>query len=573
MKDIARRDPSWPTARFVNIGRDIVVSALLVGALFAVRLVDERFNGGGQTVITIAEAPPRDTPPGALAPPVMEPPASPDRQAVELAAPGQDVAIDPDANGREPPSPRGIITEFEAFVPRIIEDPPPPTPKMVEPPEPEPPKLVETTPAPPPPPPEPKKVEFFETKTQAVSVGFVVDCSSSMAGEKFQAVCNQLARSILNLDRKQKFFVVFFNDRFFPMSGGSAKPRLVPADQANKRAILDFLRIAQADGGTDPEPALQFMATLSPDVIYLLTDGEFNPLSATTYAQLTKSRITVHTIGFEIGGRSPNLEEIARRTSGTYRAASKAVAVQGLFLAEPGAVRAALRSTDRSVRREAAMVAMLRQLPFVDDIIALLSDADPTISAAIHEELVHAASGSDFGPADAADVPAAVRRWKLWWSLRSAPQARIVSALTDPEPDTRWVAASRARTAQIQAYDELIDLLRTSASPIWEEAHAALVGISGGRDFGPTAGASRADVAAAAEGWAVWRKEVKEEIDRVKRIKSCKYAAEKLRLAKVFIESKPDIFERRCKEIIAQFPDTPAADEARELLNSLALPP
>jgi hypothetical protein len=296
-------------------------------------------------------------------------------------------------------------------------------------------------------------------------------------------------------------------------------------------------------------------------------------VSATTYAQLAKSRIAVHTIGFELGGHSPNLDEIARRTSGTYRSASKATAAQGLFLAEPSAVRAALRSPDKSVRRDAAMVAMLRQLPFVDDVIALLSDADPKISSGIHQELVNAASGSDFGPAEAADVPAAVRRWNLWWSLRSAPEAWIISSLNAPEPDTRWVAASRARIAHVEAYDELIDVLKTSASPIWEEAHAALVGISGGRDFGPTAGASPADVAAAADGWAAWRKEVREEAARAELAKRSKLAAEHLRLAKLFLDSKPDVVERRCREIIAQFSDTPAADEAKELLKELASAP
>lgn len=559
----------------VNLSKllgDFCGAGLLAAALIAVYLADGRLPGSsGQPVPQATEPPLSDTAAATLARPVMGPSAPPEQQPVQLQVPSQDVAVDSDDNGRESPATRGIISEFEAFVPRIIDEPPPPEPKIVDPPEPEPPKLVETAPEPPPPPLEPKKVEFFETETQAVAVGFVVDCSSSMQGPKFRAVCNELARSILNLDRKQKFFVVFFNDRFYPMSGSGTNPRLVPADLANKRAIIEFLRTAQADGGTDPEPALRFIAGLSPDVVYLLTDGEFSPLSEVTFDQLGKSHVAVHTIGFELGGRSPNLEEIAKRTSGTYREASKDAVTRSLFLADPGDIRAALRSPDTEIRREAVMVSLLRQLPLVDEVIAMLSDADSTISDAIHEELKAIASGSDFGPKDAADVPAAVHRWKLWWSLRSAPRAKIVSYLSGPEPDARWVAASHARTAGIDAYDELIEVMRLSASPVWEEAHAALVGISGGRDFGPATDASAADVEAAAARWAEWRAEEREKIARVLHEKNCKHAAELLRLAKYFLDSKPDVLERRCREIVKRYPDTPAADEARNLLDGLAV--
>lgn len=572
MNDIAGRNAPSRVAGFGNVGPDVVVSALLVATLIVVHLADRRFAGdGGQPARPTAGPPSSDIAAAAVAPPVAEALAQPEPRPAEMPKPSQDVATDPEANGQQPPPTRGIITHFEPFVPRIIEEPPP-EPKVVEPPEPEPPKLVETPPAPPPP--EPKRVEFFETETKAVSVGFVVDCSESMKGEKFRAVCDELARSILDLDRRQKFFVVFFNHQFFPMSGSSAKPRLEPADQVNKRAILDFLRNARAEGGTNPEPALQFMATLAPDVVYLLTDGEFDSLSDATYAQLAKSRIAVHTIGFELGGRSPNLEEIARRTSGTYRAVAKTTATNGLFLANPSAVKAALRSPDKAIRREAALMALLRQLPCVDDVISMLSDADPAIGAGIHDELLIAASGSDFGPANAADVPAAVQRWKLWWSLRSASRAQIVSALAAPEQDTRWVAAARARTAKIEAYDELINMLRTSASPAWNEAHAALVGISGGRDFGPAAGASPADVAAAADGWAAWRKAVREEEARVARETRCKQAADYLRRAKLYDPaSRPDMVESLCRDVISRYPDTPAADEARNLLKELESAP
>lgn len=415
----------------------------------------------------------------------------------------------------------------------------------------------------------PQKVEFFTTETRAESVGFVVDCSSSMAGQRFEAVRSELAKSISQLKSDQRFFVVFFNDSVFPMTGDSRQPRLVDADLRHKEQILSFLKNAVASGGTNPEPALQFMARLQPDVIYLLTDGEFQPLQVATYAQFAAAKVAVHTIGFETGREVPVLKEIATRTGGTYRTAGMKQASSSLFAKDPATIHAALADADPAIRREAITVTCVRQLPFTADVIALLADPDDTVRRTVREELRAMAEGTDFGPYDSGDVSAAIARWNRWWVLRTAGKDVLVACLAGGDPDDTWVAASLVRTRRINAADECIAVLRTAASPVWQELRAALRQTCSGQDFGPPDGATAAQVAVAADRWAEWRAAERAKAEAEKAAKRLKLAKEKLRLARDLVRDNPDAVERRCRELIRDFADTPVAAEARELLDEI----
>lgn len=464
--------------------------------------------------------------------------------------------------------PTGIIAGFERFRPELIPQQPPPTPELIQQPSPAPVdpeptgQIVVQEP-------QPAKIEFFDTEAKASSVGFVVDCSSSMDGMKFKAVCAELAKSITALRPEQRFFVVFFNEGFYPMTGNAQQPKLLPANRENKRNILAFLCSAQSSGGTNPEPALQFMAGLRPEVIYLLTDGGFSPLNPGTYNSLNTARIVVHTIGFEAGGPIPILQEIAQRTSGTFRSAAMNGATTGLFFAEPRVVRAALNDPDPSIRREAVSVALIRELPIAGELILMLEDSDAAVRTEVHQELRTLAQGTDFGPANAGDVPDAVRRWKLWWSLRKLPRERLLSHLSGDDADARWAAASIARTSGLNAPDELIAAMRGAAAPVWQELHVALVQCCPGKDFGPAPNSTPEQVVEATDRWAAWRTEERERVARELLAKRIKLAAEKLRLARELIDINPEAVLRRCRELMRDFADTPSAAEAKELFDEM----
>jgi hypothetical protein len=473
-------------------------------------------------------------------------------------------------NGSDAPvqrKPTGIIAGFEAFQPELLPQKPPHQAELTKQPPPpvEPERVAELVVGKP----QPTKIEFFDTETKAASVGFVVDCSSSMDGAKFRAVCAELAKSITTLKPEQQFFVVFFSDSFFPMTGNSHQPKLLPANRENKKNILRFLNSATSGGGTNPEPALQFMAGLQPEVIYLLTDGGFNPLSPVTYNNLTAARIVVHTIGFETGGPIPILQEIASRTSGTFRSATMTGISSGLFFADPRVVRAALADADPKVRCEAVSVALIRELPFVGEMISMLADSDASVRSEVHDELRNLAQGTDFGPADAGDIPDSIERWKLWWSLRKSTRDKLLGHLSGDDADDRWVAASLARTSGLDAPDELIAAMRVAPSPVWQELHGAIVQCCVGQDFGPAPTASAEQVVEAADRWAAWRVEAREKAARELLAKRSKLAAEKLRLARELIEINPEAVVRRCRDLMRDFADTPSAAEAKELFEEL----
>ena len=564
---------SRPAFGFTGLLTDISVAVLLIGCLAAVHYFQNSWELFDNSQNSLGVGEPKDE--------VQEQSAGiiPEHPVASGVAAGLNVVT-------VQRKPTGIISVFEAFKPELLPQKPPMQPIA---------ELVVGKP-------QPAKIEFFATETKAVSVGFVVDCSSSMGGAKFQAVCAELAKSITALKPDQQFFVVFFNDGFFPMTGNSHQNKLMPANRENKKDILTFLQSARSGGGTNPEPALQFMTGLGPEVIYLLTDGGFSPLNPATYNDLNAARIVVHTIGFETGGPIPILQEIASRTSGTFRSAVMTGINSGLFFADHRVVRAALADADPSVRREAVSVAIIRELPIVSEMISMLADSDAAVRSEVHDELRNLAQGTDFGPADAGDIPDAIQRWKLWWSLRKSSRDKLLGHLRGGDADTRWVAASLARTSGLDAPDELIAAMRVAPSRVWQELHTAIVQCFVGQDFGPAPTASAEQVVEAADRWAVWRVEEREKAARemlakrekaaqellakrekdarellAKREKDARellakrinIAAEKLRLARLLIDRNPDAVMRRCRELMSDFADTPSAAEAKLLFEEL----
>lgn len=460
----------------------------------------------------------------------------------------------------------GIIDSFEPYTPRIIAEASPPPPSLVIVPAPQPPALVELAEPPQAPAEAPPPVRFFETEARAQSVGYVVDCSSSMEGEKFQAVCLKLAESIMHLKRDQGFHVVFFSDSFYPMTG-SASPKLVPADSDHKRSILGFLSSARANGGTNPEPALRFMTAVDPDIVYLLTDGEFSPLSESTYQGFKDANIVVHTLGFETGSRVAILDEIARRTGGTYQPAARGPSSAGLLFSPAPMVKKGLSSRNPDLRSAAVFASIVRGLPFLNDLIDLIGDVDLDLQGTIQDHLVEEAAGSDFGPADADDVEDAKMRWKLWRTLRNAQKDRLLQTLGAGDPNACWVAASIIRSRQLDVPDELIAAMRSSPpGNALAEIHASLLQCSGGEDFGPAVNATSDEIATAAGLWQAWRDAALAREAVIQRERRVERAAQLLRQAKNLIGVNDEAVERRYRELVADYGDTPAGEEARILL-------
>jgi hypothetical protein len=255
----------------------------------------------------------------------------------------------------------------------------------------------------------PATVQFFATETQAESVVFVVDCSGSMEGSRIQRTRAELAQSILALKHRQRFFVCFFNSAPIPMFQQSprgilgflekfrgretALTSLVEDSGSMKLGVFKWMNSIAADGGTDPESSLLLAAAMDPDVVYLLSDGDFAPLAESTFAALERNDILVHTLAFEDRSGAAQLTSIAKRTGGTYRF---------IPAEEP--------LPDVGLTFYSQLTSIL-----IDE----LTDRDDNVQQQAQRGLVEISGGKNFGPergASADKVAAAVTLWIRWWA-------------------------------------------------------------------------------------------------------------------------------------------------------------
>ena len=99
--------------------------------------------------------------------------------------------------------------------------------------------------------------------------------------------------------------------------------RPVSSIKAHKRAAFEFIDRVNPVGGTDTRPAMRRAFALQPDVIYFLTDGEFNAVLTDLLDILDKlnrkRRVRIFTIAYVSQEGAPALQRIAREHNGEYR--------------------------------------------------------------------------------------------------------------------------------------------------------------------------------------------------------------------------------------------------------------
>lgn len=145
---------------------------------------------------------------------------------------------------------------------------------------------------------------------------FVIDRSGSMT-DTIMYVKWELKRCLRHLKPHQQFHVIFY-------STGPAlempNRKLVPAIDPNRVAAYDFIDHIIPVGGTDPSDALKAAFALKPDVINLLSDGEFAPEVVGLIDRLNAKReVKVNTVCFIYTPGAHILMDIAQRNSGSYR--------------------------------------------------------------------------------------------------------------------------------------------------------------------------------------------------------------------------------------------------------------
>ncbi len=163
------------------------------------------------------------------------------------------------------------------------------------------------------------RIGFFGTAAAGERFVFIVDCSQSMEGERFARARRELIKTLLHFNETQEVYVFFFSDRAVPMFSPHPVSEPVKLDRLTRAKLRRWISNRGSFGGTNPDEALQLALQMKPDVVYLLSDGEFPRTALTVAHSANKNGAVIHTIAFGYRGGEPLLKAIAEEHKGRYR--------------------------------------------------------------------------------------------------------------------------------------------------------------------------------------------------------------------------------------------------------------
>lgn len=162
-------------------------------------------------------------------------------------------------------------------------------------------------------------VKFFRSGGNAYSIVYVVDRSGSMV-LTLEALKSELKRSIAQLEPMQKFHVIFFNAGD-PLEIKPAK--LLWATLRNKRRAYRFIDSTVSEGRTAPGNAIYRALALKPELVYFLTDGDFDPEVVQQISRWNTGGVKINTIAYTSDRGGALLGRIAAQNGGVYRFVSE----------------------------------------------------------------------------------------------------------------------------------------------------------------------------------------------------------------------------------------------------------
>lgn len=168
---------------------------------------------------------------------------------------------------------------------------------------------------------------IFKIPDDVKSVVYVLDCSGSMSGAPLQSVKAELLGALKGMKPDVKFFIFFFSDTEIPLSiPGVRGDQLVTATRENVKNAEDWIRVTDQGGGTQPVSAMQRAIDLKPELIFLLSDGQFDSSESQTIIDYNSrkrkgGRINAVGVAEQI---FDTLKLIADKTGGVYYRARQA---------------------------------------------------------------------------------------------------------------------------------------------------------------------------------------------------------------------------------------------------------
>jgi len=169
--------------------------------------------------------------------------------------------------------------------------------------------------------------EFFGVRATGDEFVFIVDCSRSMTGRKWEDATVELLAALERLGKDKSFYVIFFDGESHPMFGPeSPASDLLPATEGNLERFRQWMTTVQLGFHTRPARSVTFALSLAPDAIYLLSDGVFEDQTAALLRgrnlvrvdRVKVPQVVVHTIGFHSLHGQKVLQRIAKENGGRY---------------------------------------------------------------------------------------------------------------------------------------------------------------------------------------------------------------------------------------------------------------
>jgi hypothetical protein len=158
---------------------------------------------------------------------------------------------------------------------------------------------------------------------------YVFDRSDSMngfGGKPLRAAKAELIRSLRTMTDRQRFQIIFYNDKPTPFKISGMPLQMVVGEEAYIARAESYVNSIAAFGGTEHEAALKMALRMSPDVIFFMTDARIPRLSVAELREV-KNRAdrvgtTIHAIEFgpdPVASPDSFLRELAAQNNGHYR--------------------------------------------------------------------------------------------------------------------------------------------------------------------------------------------------------------------------------------------------------------
>ncbi len=176
-----------------------------------------------------------------------------------------------------------------------------------------------------------KASAVFGTQKTANDYIFVIDNSNSMTNGRFETALNELMIAVNGLNRRQRFYVIFYSDTAYAMMYPNPVTQLVVATDENKKQLYRWLTTVPLCLKTNGKEAIQAALNMKPDVIYVLGDGSFTDGASRYFAKQPRTKTILHTRGMQVSGKTAkDFEALAVSHGGTYKDVGVAPAAAAL---------------------------------------------------------------------------------------------------------------------------------------------------------------------------------------------------------------------------------------------------